>query len=79
MQLPGTATDLSELSKGNHILTISWLTGQFKSKNVLSLRSCSIRSHHSETSVPHLVIELAALAAILWTAWMWTDQERAAA
>jgi hypothetical protein len=27
----------------------------------------------------HLVIELAALAAILWTAWMWTDQERAAA
>lgn len=27
----------------------------------------------------HLVIELAALAAILWTAWTWTDQERAAA
>lgn len=27
----------------------------------------------------HLVIELAALVAILWTAWMWTDQERAAA
>lgn len=27
----------------------------------------------------HLVIELAALAAILWTAWMWTDQESAAA
>lgn len=27
----------------------------------------------------HLVIELAALVAILWTAWTWTDQERAAA
>ncbi len=27
----------------------------------------------------HLVIELAALAAILWTAWTWTNLERAAA
>ena len=27
----------------------------------------------------HLVIEFAALAAILWTAWTWTDQEGAAA
>ena len=27
----------------------------------------------------HLVIELAAVVAVLWTAWMWTDQEHAAA